>query len=336
VRLDNLQSEEGTRRQTTEVLQQVGFKALIFGAGFGNRLRPLTEVLPKPLMPIFGKPLITFALDHLRWMGIKDISVNTHYLAEKLDDFFRASSDINLVFEPEILETGGALRNIEPWAGDAPLLVYSGDVATDIDLSALINRHLNDGNEITVALRSTSFPPTVAYHAKERRIVDISNQIKPEPDIEWLDFPGISIWNPSVVRTIPVNQKISIPAILIERLKSGKRVGGMVLNDRQWFNVGSRREYLEVHRFIFEQGWRPEYLSNALTDQRIATTAKLGVGVEAQGFSWIGEGCTIEKNVVLKDSILWPGSTVRQGTRLVNSVVTGCEVNGGLFSDADI
>src|SRR4030081_1674864 len=92
-------------------------QAFVLGAGLGTRLRPLTDDLPKPLVPIFQKPLITFALDHLIDIGVQSFIINTHRLPEALERFFpeRSYNDraIKLVYESVLLETGGGIKNIE-------------------------------------------------------------------------------------------------------------------------------------------------------------------------------------------------------------------------------
>src|SRR4029077_5337021 len=91
--------------------------AFVMGAGLGKRLRPLTLVRPKPLIPIFGKPLITFALDHLCAVGVESFVINTHHLAGRFDDLFEEEAysgrSVKLVHEPDLLETGGGMKNAE-------------------------------------------------------------------------------------------------------------------------------------------------------------------------------------------------------------------------------
>src|SRR5438067_13196445 len=120
-------------------------QAFVLGAGLGKRLRPLTDDLPKPLVPIFQKPLITFALDHLIDIGIESFMINTHRLPEQFANAFANQTyrdrRVRLVHEPELLGTGGGIKNIEPYLKSAPFIAYSGDVLTDIDLQALIDEH---------------------------------------------------------------------------------------------------------------------------------------------------------------------------------------------------
>src|SRR5256886_15079772 len=118
-------------------------QAFVLGAGLGKRLRPLTDELPKPLVPIFQKPLITFALDHLIDLGIESFIINTHRLPEAFDAEFAESRYrdrlIKLVNEPVLLETGGGIKNIEAELGNEPFVTYSGDVLTDIPVQPLID-----------------------------------------------------------------------------------------------------------------------------------------------------------------------------------------------------
>src|SRR5277367_3594550 len=99
--------------------------AFVLGAGLGTRLRPLTDLVPKPLLPIFGKPIITFALDHLITYGVERFVVNTHHLPDQINELFDAKADggelvpsgtyrgreVTVLYEPALLETGGGIRN---------------------------------------------------------------------------------------------------------------------------------------------------------------------------------------------------------------------------------
>src|SRR5689334_18822601 len=153
-------------------------QAFVLGAGLGTRLRPLTEDLPKPLVPIFGKPLITFAFDHLIAAGVRSFVVNTHHLVERFqgslgqDPYRRVS--IAWVHEPVLLETGGGIKNAERLLTDETFFVYSGDILTDLPLASLIEEHFRAGNDVTLALRTTGFRTQVAF--REGRILDIGNR----------------------------------------------------------------------------------------------------------------------------------------------------------------
>ena len=117
-------------------------KALIFAAGLGERMRPLTDTTPKPLLPVGGKPLIEWHLEKLAALGIREVVINTSWLAEQfpaaLGDGARWDLRIHYAFEGDIpLETGGGMWNALPLLGDAPFLLVNGDVWTDFDFAAL-------------------------------------------------------------------------------------------------------------------------------------------------------------------------------------------------------
>src|SRR4051794_33659462 len=105
-------------------------QAFVLGAGLGTRLRPLTEDLPKPKIPIYQKPLMTFGLDHLHQAGVRSFVINTHHLAPKIESLFPGRTyrgcPLSLVHEPDILGTGGGIRNVRSLLRNEPFIVYSG------------------------------------------------------------------------------------------------------------------------------------------------------------------------------------------------------------------
>ena len=133
--------------------------AFILGAGLGTRLRPLTEHCPKPLLPVGGRPLITYAMDHCRSIGVERFIVNTHHCAEAYDKAFPGGNwrGMPILFrhEPVLLDTAGGLKNIEDLLEeDETILVYNGDILTDLPLERLLAAHAAGGREVTLALRS--------------------------------------------------------------------------------------------------------------------------------------------------------------------------------------
>ena len=224
-------------------------QAFVLAAGLGMRLRPLTDELPKPLIPIFQKPLVTFALDHLIGVGVNRFVINTHRLPELFQNFFAerdyAGFPTTLVHEPDLLETGGGIKNAESHLGSEPFLTYSGDILTNVELQPLIDEHFRRGNDVTLALRHTGLASAVAL--RDHRIVDISNRYGVAGNF---DFANIAVWNSVIFQRIPPRKKISFIPIIADWIGQGARIGGVVMDDGKWFNISSRAEYLEVHRTI--------------------------------------------------------------------------------------
>jgi mannose-1-phosphate guanylyltransferase len=309
-------------------------QAFVLGAGLGTRLRPLTEELPKPLVPIFQKPLITFALDHLIDLGINKIFINTHRLPEVFVAAFPENRylglELTLVNEPVLLETGGGIKNIEEQLGSEPFITYSGDVLTDVALQPLIHDHFECGNDVTLALRKTGLGSAIAF--RDGQIVDISNRRGVPGNY---DFANIAVWNQSVFERIPPGEKISFIPILGDWLSRGGKIGGVVLDQGEWFNLGSRAEYFDVHRAV-RSGWRPAYVKTMDWTAPIHPSATVDPTATLRGCSVIGSDCRVGAGAVLEDTIVWPGSQIASKAELFGCIVRGRKTATGTHRDIDI
>jgi NDP-sugar pyrophosphorylase family protein len=306
-------------------------QAFVMGAGLGTRLRPLTDELPKPLMPIFQKPLITFALDHLMASGVERFVINTHHLAGHFQTLFGDGSyrgrPVKLVHEPDLLETGGGIKNAEPWLGAESFIVYSGDILTDLNVAALVEEHAREGNDVTLALRRTGLASGVRL--EKSRIVDIGRAGN-------FDYANVSIWNPSVFAKIPPARKISFIPILVEWIRAGGRIGGLVLEDGSWFNIGARAEYLEVHRTIRRTQWKPAYVADEDWPRARANSAIIENGARIEGCSVIGEECRVGTDAYVEDTIMWPGAQIASRSDLRGCIVRSRKRVEGTHRNVDI
>ena len=310
-------------------------QAFVLGAGLGMRLRPLTEDLPKPLIPIFQKPLVTFVLDHLIAAGVTSFVINTHHRPAAFQKFFADGTyrgrEVQLVHEPEILGTGGGIKNVESLLREEAFISYSGDLLTDIDLAALFEEHSRAGNDVTIALRETEHGADVALEGN--RVVDI---VKRYGHPGRYDFAGIAIWTRKVFERIPPRQHVSYIPILADWIGAGGKIGGVVLNERNWFNIGSRKEYLAAHRAILEERWKPDYIESPDWPVRVAGDAQVDPSATLSGFYSIGAGCRVGADVSLENTILWPGAQIASRARLRNCIVRSHQTAEGELSDTDI
>ena len=310
-------------------------QAFVLGAGLGLRMRPLSEVLPKPLIPIFQKPLITFALDHLIDAGVESFIINAHHLAPAFEKLFSEGSyrgrPVQLVYEPQILGTGGGIKNVERLLRNGPFISYSGDLLTDIPLAPLLEEHFRAGNDVTLALRDRGLRSDVALEGG--RVVDITNKYGREGRF---DYAGIAVWTPKIFERISPGKSLSFIPILAEWIGQGGKIGGVVANDGKWFNIGSRREYLAVHRIIQEERWKPDYVTAPEWPLSIAADAQVDSTARLSGFHAIGAGCQVGAEVTLEDTILWPGAQIASRSHLRNCIVRSERKAEGDLSDIDI
>ena len=290
-------------------------QAFVLGAGLGTRLRPLTDEMPKPLVPIFQKPLITFVFDHLIEAGTTKLFVNTHHQPEEFAETFPEKTyhgvPIEFRHEPVLLETGGGIKNVEDSLGSEPFLVYSGDILTDVDLAPLIDEHFQRENDVTLALRETGLGKGVVL--RDGRILAIRSKNEPPGDY---DYANISIWSRNIFERIPAATKISFIPILVEWIRQGGRIGGVVLNENRWFNIGARGDYLAIHRLIASKFWRPAYVKDRAWPIAIAPDATISPGAQLRGFYSIGSGCAVNDAAIIEDSVLWPGAQIASRSHL--------------------
>lgn len=244
------------------------------------------------------------------------------------------SKKIVLIQEPDLLETGGGILNAASFFRQEPFLVYSGDILTDIDVGALIDFHFQSGSKVTLALRHTGLSTDLSFDPATNQVVDIRGQLASGLPGS-VDFANVSVWNPEMIRKIPAGRKISFVPVLAEAIRDRERIGGVVLDERHWFNIGSREEYLGIHRTIASSGWRPSYLTEANWPTTIANSAVVSEGVDIAGACWIGPESRIESGTLLRDVVLWPHSIVRSGAHLDECVVAGVEVGPGNFCRTD-
>jgi mannose-1-phosphate guanylyltransferase len=292
--------------------------AFILGAGLGNRLRPLTGRLPKPLVPLFHRPLAEWAMEACAKVGIARFAVNTHHLPAAWDGF-GSGYDLTLFHEPVLLETGGGLKNIGKWMGDEAVLVHNGDIFSTLPLEKLIAAHEASGLPVTLAVRTEGTARHIALDASSTRVNDIRNSLGRGDGAH--TFTGIYCVSPEFLNLIPAAEKISVIPAFLELAKSGQ-LGAIVLDEGVWLDLGDRESYLRAHR---ELGLGPAI-------HPLATIAQ-GANIER---SIVGPGAIVEKGVTIRDSVLWPDTQVTEGSILDRCIVFSQTPASGILTDSDI
>jgi mannose-1-phosphate guanylyltransferase len=311
--------------QTPEI-RRVIRKAFLPGAGLGTRLRPLTDLLPKPLVPLFHRPLIEWAMDSCRAAGIGEFAINTHHLAERwwmADGRWQMNGEgiaggnglaskmgswqglpLHLFHEPVLLETGGGVKNIEAWAAGESVLVHNGDIFSSLPLDRLIAAHEASGLPVTLALRGDGVAKHIALDGG--RAIDIRGMLGRAEGTHV--FSGIYCFTPELFGLIPPREKISVIPAFLELARQG-RLGAVVLDDGDWRDLGDPAAYLAAHR---ELALAPAVHPAARID-RSATVER----------AVIGPGAEIGAGAVVRDAVVWPGAKVAAGETVEGRIVTG-------------
>ncbi|RYG14262.1 MAG: nucleotidyltransferase family protein, partial [Burkholderiales bacterium] len=170
-------------------------KALIFAAGLGERMRPLTDHTPKPLLQVGGKPLIAWHLEKLAAMGVRDVVINTSWLASQFPQVLGDGQQWGLVFAfsyegPVPLETGGGMHHVLPLLGQDPFIAINGDIWTDHDFSTLPLDPRGDAHLVMV--------DNPAHNPNGDFVLDDDGSLRATSDAR-LTFSGIGVYRPTLL-----------------------------------------------------------------------------------------------------------------------------------------
>ncbi len=224
--------------------------AFILAAGLGLRLRPLTEHCPKPLLPVRGRPIITYVMDHLIEAGVEHLIVNTHHCAEAYEKAFPDQCwkgiPVQFRYEPVLLDTAGGLKNIEElWKDDRALLVHNGDIMTDLPIGKLIAAHQHLGMEVTLALRTEGPLRNIALD-DEGRICDMRNLLGSRAR-RHVCFTGIYVVERCFLERLKKGLVESIIPVFVRMLRENPgSIGHLILDEGSWSDIGTISEYQRI------------------------------------------------------------------------------------------
>jgi len=280
-------------------------KAMILAAGKGTRVRPLTYDLPKPMIPVLGKPVMAYLIEHLRKHGITEIMVNVSHLHEKIEDYFGEGEQfgvqIGYSFEGYTKEDGevvavpigsaGGMKKIQEFGGffDDTTIVLCGDALIDLDLKAALLEHRRKGAMATVITKEVPWDKVSSYGVvvtdKEGRITQFQEKPKQEEALSNFISTGIYIFEPEVIDLIPSGVEFDIGSQLFPLLAEKGMPFYAQGRPFNWLDIGSVSDYWEV-------------LQNVLTGEVNHMDVP---GIQIEPGLWVG----------LNTSIDWKGTTIK-------------------------
>ncbi len=313
--------------------------AFVLCAGWGQRLQPLTNQIPKPLVPICGVPLCEFALARIAALGVARIVINTHRLAGEFVRLFPeypqpsryAGVPVFFRHESELLETAGGLKNVEDLLLDGPVLVHNGDILADLDLAALVAAHCESGALSTLALRSSGGPLQVGF--AEGRVTDIRGELG-SPAPRFL-YTGVCVVAPELLAMIPPARPVSFVPVWLDALRSGKKIAGVVLDGGIWRDIGKVEEYLRIHADLASGAVRVNSPASSPAGWPVwrMPGAQVAEGAALDGWNWLGPDCHVGDGARVENSVLLAGSRVEAGAIVNGSVVREGMIAAGVVRD---
>lgn len=280
------------------------FKVFILAAGLGERLRPITNHIIKPLLPILGKPLIEIIIEKFSAVSLGEIGINLHYKANMLREWGSNSEffeRIEFFHEDPILGTGGALKNAEKFLSGGHFFVHNSDIVSDVDFSLLIETHLSEGNIATLA---THYYPKYNNVVLDDRgyVIDVENagMSIPNPETEGrkVAYTGIAVYSPEILRFLPEGASHATFAWLAAS-ESGHRVRALDFTGCYWNDIGTPSAYAAA-------------IVDALRSEGetlfIHPSSKGCSNVSMDGYISVEKGCILENKSSMRNCILLEGS----------------------------
>ncbi len=283
-------------------------------AGLGERMKPITNHLPKPLLPILGKPLIEIILERLTSVCDGAIGINLHWKPELIRSWAGSSpwtSRITFFPEDPILGTGGALKNAELLLSKCPFIVHNSDILLDIDFSRLIETHFRNNNTATLVTHRIPRLSNVVID-DNGLVLDVENPGDSRPDpgrvANKTAYTGIALYSPEILQFLPPGVSHATVAWLAAA-KAGRRVQALDVTGAYWNDVGTPAAYAGSVLDALRETGEMVHRSPA------AQCGKIGI----DGYVVLEQGSTVDDKARIRNCIVMPGARVsgRQKNRII-------------------
>jgi len=334
-------------------------KAMILAAGKGTRVRPITQALPKPMIPLVRKPIMVSIVEHLRRYGVKQIMVNTSHLAPLIENYFRDGDAFGLQMaysfegykvgdeiQGEALGSAGGMKKIQEFSGffDETFIVLCGDALIDLDLSKALAFHRAKKSLATIVLKEVSEVSKygVVQTDDTGRIIQFQEKPAQQDAISNMINTGIYIFEPGIFDYIPANTPYDIGSQLFPTLaEAGLAFYGLSL-PFQWLDIGSVSDYWYASREILRgkvKGYqlpgeeiRPGIYTGInlnvdfdtveiVPPVYIGSSTSIGAGAKIEGPTIIGANCVIEGGAIVKECFVDDYTRVNKIAHLEQQII---------------
>ncbi len=310
-------------------------RAVIIAGGSGTRLRPLTYNTPKPMVPLFGKPFLLYQIELLRKHGITEIIINLHYLSDAIKNVLGDGSKYGVKlfysYESEPLGTAGAVKNAEEFFNDEPMLVFNGDVLTDIDLTAVIETHKRTQAKATLTLIKVQDPTQfgLVFLDGEKRITRFHEKPTAEEaamfKVDTVNA-GIYVLDPDVFQYVPKNEPHMFERGLFPHLLNiDARMSGHV-SGAYWIDIGNPGKYMEAHVDVLRGRVKVDMPATELAPNLwVAEGTHIDDSAEIRGPAFIGSGSKIRKKAMINEYAVLESNVIVDDRAMVAHAIVGAD-----------
>ena len=302
-------------------------KALFLAGGMGTRLKPLTDEVPKPMVPIMNKPLLERSMANLKTYGISDIVISAGYKAKYIKEYFgngkKFGLKIEYICEKEPMGTGGAIKKTAHLYNDT-FLVLNADILCDMNYQELIKHHRSKKAAVTIAVTQVSNPS--AYGVVEYDECDYAVSFTEKPKAHQIKSnfinAGVYVFEPEVLTEIAEDRPVSIEReVFPALLGSGYKVA-VYKGCKYWMDIGTPEKYLQTHEDIMSGECR---IAGVHLNRRGVYTggnSTIDTTAEITGPVYIGDNVTIEAFATIgPNTVLGDDVCIRAGGSVINSIL---------------
>ncbi|NQT30155.1 MAG: NDP-sugar synthase [Candidatus Saganbacteria bacterium] len=331
-------------------------KAIIIAGGLGTRLRPLTCNTPKPIVPVVNRPFVVHQIELLVKHGIDEVILNLHYLSHEikkiLGDGRHWGIKIHYSIEEHPLGTAGAVKNAEQFFDDGPMVIFNGDILTDINLSKVIAFHREKKAAVTLTLTEVEDPTPFGLILTDKNGRVTKFLEKPSWDMVSVKTinAGIYIVDPKIFKEVPAGKPYSFERELYPSLlKQGVPIFGYP-SEAYWIDIGNPHKYSEAHQAILRGEVAVKIIGSRIdgrfwvgADAHIDPTvriigpsiigekARLGPETEIVDYVVIGDRVTIGAHCTLDHAIIWKGCKIGNHVHLSSCILgANCTIEDGV------
>ncbi len=306
-------------------------RAMVLAAGVGSRLAPISSIIPKPLVPIGGKPVMEHILNLLKTHGITDVISNTHYLADGIHNYFkdakeRLGTNIEFRNEKELSGVAGGIRVCKDFLEKGTACIIMGDALTDIDLSTVYKKHKEavDKNNCLVTIAQMQVEDTSQFGVivtnEEGRVTSFQEKPKKEDALSNWANTGIYFFEPEVYDFIPSAKEAPFydvaKDLFPKLLAADKFVQAVAVHENTyWADIGNPEQYLTSMQDLAKGKIKLDFKPT------ISPKAEIHKSLILNGINEIGDSCIIEDNVTLDNCLLWDNVTIKSGSSLKNCIL---------------
>ncbi|MBI5847622.1 MAG: phosphotransferase [Nitrospirae bacterium] len=287
--------------------------AFILAAGYGERLKPITDYIPKPLLPICGKPVIETVLDRISTLSPNIIGINTHHKSEQIENFFRnhiTHCNISIFYEPSILGTGGALKNAESMLRNSVFIAHNADILSDIDLATLVRSHRESGNIATLAVHDCEKFNNVWIDNKGflKSVGELAEEKSSE--LYKMAFMGIAVYSQKILDYLPQGNS-SVVTAWLKSVAAGHTIGTADFSGTAWTDIGTPDSYAAAVFDTLKKDGETIYMHESVDCDK----------TEFNGNIVIEKDVTLQAPSCISNSILLPGTRIASATIIENAIV---------------